>query len=869
MDALQDGARVRCVEAGTRRRARPNPGEAPRGVKTLLFLVPLLVGALTVADAALTCGTGLSATVSSNLAPTCPSGSACTTTNSGNNGESSPPENGNDEVFDSCTTTTSTATPWWRVDLGASSEISEVTFYGSTTKNLETPYGYGIWIGDDGSDYDANTPCVTNQNPTRQDQDWSTTHTCSETLTGRYLFVVRPSSAGDQGEKQLGLCEIVVPGSRCEDGDATTSTTTAADTTTTTTTPAETTTTTTPAETTTSSTTPEETTTTSTTAVETTTTTTTTTLEPTTTPLVTSTTSPVPTTTSTTTSTTPEPTTSTTTTPEPTTTTTTTLEPTTTPLVTSTTTPVPTTTSTTSSPTTTTSTTPAATTSTSTTPLVTSTTTPVPTTTASLAPTTTPLPECFANSVETSAGCDCLKGYSGDGRSCEACLMGTYKGQQGSSACTDCSAGQVSSPGSFGSSNCTNNAVEISAELLVNVSSAAGLEAIRTTFVSTTARFLGLPVRFVSLTTSRRRSLSAALAVTLSRAEASSAASSLSSGLSAALVAGGLPATTVLSIAQSCGAGYQRSGSGCQVCPRGTYQESSGDSECIDCSGEETTVLTARTLASACVCPPGSGGEACAICASGTYKATSGTGTCTRCKSGTNTSSTGATSATNCTCGPGYQRREAGGACIQCPAGTYKNTTGDQECDECPDETDSLIVGGTSVEVCEELTQMQVAQETAAQITTVVVATIAATVAATVATSGWGAESAGGCQVGQRAGRGRAQAGPSRSSIRSKSCPSSAARAGRQVETRMRPPSRRDSRGPTSTPTPSSSPTRTTPARLVGGLLATCGAVGGSCALRVGGGGGERLRVGINILGGAGGRAPHATTQPAQTPWWL
>jgi len=116
----------------------------------------------------------------------------------------------------------------------------------------------------------------------------------------------------------------------------------------------------------------------------------------------------------------------------------------------------------------------------------------------------------------------------------------------------------------------------------------------------------------------RRAGHLAALSVTLSRAEASSAASSLSSGLSAALVAAGLPETTVLEIAQSCGAGYERQASACQVlslslslththslsltlflylslslththacqvCPRSTYKESSADGECIHCDG--------------------------------------------------------------------------------------------------------------------------------------------------------------------------------------------------------------------------------------------------------------------------------------------
>ena len=53
----------------------------------------------------------------------------------------------------------------------------------------ETPNGYDIWIGDDGDDYNGGTnqACVTNQDPASENHDWSTTHTCGSTLTGRHV----------------------------------------------------------------------------------------------------------------------------------------------------------------------------------------------------------------------------------------------------------------------------------------------------------------------------------------------------------------------------------------------------------------------------------------------------------------------------------------------------------------------------------------------------------------------------------------------------------------------------------------------------------------------------------------------------------
>ena len=116
-----------------------------------------------------------------------------------------------------------------------------------------------------------------------------------------------------------------------------------------------------------------------------------------------------------------------------------------------------------------------------------------------------------------------------------------------------------------------------------------------------------------------------------------------------------------------CDAGYGGSseGSGCGVCPAGSYKNQPGNFECVSCPGGATTREAGSKDVEECLCPIGSflsGDETSAGC----------TPCVAELGQGASTAEMGATSVDDCRCEPIYYRDEVG-KCVECPEGARCN----------------------------------------------------------------------------------------------------------------------------------------------------------------------------------------------------
>jgi hypothetical protein len=193
-----------------------------------------------------------------------------------------------------------------------------------------------------------------------------------------------------------------------------------------------------------------------------------------------------------------------------------------------------------------------------------------------------------------------------------------------------------------------------------------------------------------------------------------------------------------------CAPGYLQTVTGnsvsCGACPKGSYGNVPGASQCLLCQSGTYSSSTAATSPLACsscpvgtfsnktgatdvsvctACLPGTqnsllGASECKQCSPGTYAESSGLQACSDCRAGTYLTRSGATSRSLCSpcaagtysvagsslctrCPPGKYSKEGDLECSKCAQGTY-STYG--ECLQCPGISHSLAEGSSSMSDC-------------------------------------------------------------------------------------------------------------------------------------------------------------------------
>jgi len=331
--------------------------------------------------------------------------------------------------------------------------------------------------------------------------------------------------------------------------------------------------------------------------------------------------------------------------------------------------------------------------------------------------------------------CTCNMGYTGpDGLACAACVAGTYKDVNGSSACSLCLQGKFSTGlGAIHADVC---------ELCpANAISGAGSPAIAN--CTCTLGYSGPdggPCQPCAAGRYKDVNGSDACALcpqgTFSTEVAAVSDATCSTCPNHTYSDDG--SSNILNC--TCNLGYTGpDGQECSACQSGKYKDVNGSSACLLCSrgkysaetGEaaETTCTAcpmhadALSGSSVCICNAGytgPDGQNCSACASGRYKEENGSAPCSLCLQGKYSTETGETSEatcsacpahtysgsgssdmTNCTCNMGYTGPD-GLACVACVAGTYKDVNGSSACSLCQQGKYSTGLGEVAELVCSD-----------------------------------------------------------------------------------------------------------------------------------------------------------------------
>ena len=147
-----------------------------------------------------------------------------------------------------------------------------------------------------------------------------------------------------------------------------------------------------------------------------------------------------------------------------------------------------------------------------------------------------------------------------------------------------------------------------------------------------------------------------------------------------------------------CQAGYESNSGTCEACSVGQYKDTTGDTDCIDCS-HGFTPAPGETDPAECQCNAGytlSNG-ACTQCAAGTYKPARGDEPCTACPTWSHSSGAGSLA---CVCANGYEFDVETQTCVQCDAGYYKNIIGNHTCAQCDPDKFAASSGTTLCSIC-------------------------------------------------------------------------------------------------------------------------------------------------------------------------
>ncbi|XP_064641378.1 uncharacterized protein LOC135496149 isoform X2 [Lineus longissimus] len=159
-----------------------------------------------------------------------------------------------------------------------------------------------------------------------------------------------------------------------------------------------------------------------------------------------------------------------------------------------------------------------------------------------------------------------------------------------------------------------------------------------------------------------------------------------------------------------CGPGYfyQETTKTCERCPNGEYQPDSGQTECIQCTGQgQSTKLPGSYEESDCkvTCGPGTflstNKTMCIPCPKNKYQPLNDTTVCISCAADHITRNTGSKSKSQCIedC-PSGQGLNATDACVTCLKGTYRTKGDTLECQPCPANFTTELTGSTSKDNC-------------------------------------------------------------------------------------------------------------------------------------------------------------------------
>jgi hypothetical protein len=96
----------------------------------------------------------------------------------------------------------------------------------------------------------------------------------------------------------------------------------------------------------------------------------------------------------------------------------------------------------------------------------------------------------------------------------------------------------------------------------------------------------------------------------------------------------------------------------------------------------------------------GKGNQRCSLCPRGTYADTLGQSDCMECSLYATTVTTGSVARTNCQCFPGYHLDPDSAACLPCPVSTYKENNGSGPCSACPEDFTTESAAATSIASC-------------------------------------------------------------------------------------------------------------------------------------------------------------------------
>ncbi|XP_077984887.1 uncharacterized protein LOC144439473 [Glandiceps talaboti] len=151
----------------------------------------------------------------------------------------------------------------------------------------------------------------------------------------------------------------------------------------------------------------------------------------------------------------------------------------------------------------------------------------------------------------------------------------------------------------------------------------------------------------------------------------------------------------------------------CSLCPKGSYQDSTGQISCNSCPDGFTTSKEGSRSDLDCVeaCIPGSysetGAVTCSLCPIGNYQSDYAQTSCIQCPTGTTTNTIGSSSIEMCRapCPAGAYSPDGFEPCSPCPRRYYQPNTGKHQCLICPRIDTTLGEGTISVDDCQDVNE--------------------------------------------------------------------------------------------------------------------------------------------------------------------